>query len=84
METYKIWFDDASLFIQPKTGKIISLELSLFPRLAKATITQRENFTLSPFGIHWPELDEDLSFEGLLTMKRKSKPKQEPRLSAQH
>ncbi len=37
-------------------------------RLARATQTQRENFELSPsgYGIHWPEVDEDLSIDGLL------------------
>ena len=37
-------------------------------RLARATQHQRDNFELSPsgYGIHWPELDEDLSIDGLL------------------
>lgn len=35
-------------------------------RLAQATADQLQGFELSPFGIHWPELDEDLSFAGLL------------------
>jgi hypothetical protein len=37
-------------------------------RLARATQQQRENFELSPsgYGIHWPDLDEDLSIDGLL------------------
>jgi len=37
-------------------------------RLARATQTQRENFELSPsgYGIRWPELDEDLSIDGLI------------------
>jgi hypothetical protein len=37
-------------------------------RLAQATQQQRENFELSPsgYGIHWPDLDEDLSLDGLL------------------
>jgi len=37
-------------------------------RLARATQAQREKFELSPsgYGIHWPEIDEDLSIDGLL------------------
>ena len=37
-------------------------------RLAKATPTQRANFEVSPagYGIHWPDLDEDLSIDGLI------------------
>ena len=36
------------------------------PRLAKGSISQLNNVEISPFGIHWPDLDEDLSFRGLL------------------
>jgi hypothetical protein len=37
-------------------------------RLARASQTQRENFTVSPsgYGIHWPDIDEDLSIDGLI------------------
>lgn len=35
------------------------------PRLAKGTPEQLVHVEVSPFGIHWPDLDEDLSFEGL-------------------
>ena len=35
-------------------------------RLAKGTEEQLKNIEVSPFGLHWPELDEDLSFKGLL------------------
>jgi hypothetical protein len=36
------------------------------PRLARGTVQQLSRIELSPFGIHWPDLDEDLSFRGLL------------------
>ncbi|MDR3308997.1 MAG: DUF2442 domain-containing protein [Tannerella sp.] len=35
-------------------------------RLKNATQAQRERFSLSPFGIHWAELDEDLCFDGFV------------------
>jgi hypothetical protein len=40
-------------------------------RLAKATRQQREHVELSPsgYGLHWPELDEDLSIDGLIGVK---------------
>ncbi|TKS57863.1 MAG: hypothetical protein EWM72_03395 [Nitrospira sp.] len=40
-------------------------------RLAKATQQQRENFEVSPagYGIHWPDVDEDLSIDGLIGVK---------------
>jgi hypothetical protein len=36
------------------------------PRLAKGTPSQLMNVEVSPYGLHWADLDEDLSFEGLL------------------
>ena len=36
------------------------------PRLAKGTPRQLNNIEISPFGLHWPDLDEDLSFRGLV------------------
>ncbi len=36
------------------------------PRLAKGTPQQLSNMEASPFGLHWPDLDEELSFAGLL------------------
>jgi hypothetical protein len=41
------------------------------PKLAGATVTQRGNFVISPsgYGIHWPDLDEDLSIDGLIGVK---------------
>ena len=40
------------------------MPLDWFPRLEQASVEQRNEFELSAFGIHWEELDEDLSFEG--------------------
>lgn len=37
------------------------------PRLSRGTPGQLNNIEVSPFGLHWPDLDEDLSFRGLLT-----------------
>ena len=44
----------------------IRFPITASPRLAKCTETQLKNIEVSPFGLHWPELDEDLSFKGLL------------------
>lgn len=40
-------------------------------KLARATQEQRGNFEVSPsgYGIHWPDLDEDLSIDGLIGVK---------------
>lgn len=49
-------------------GRTISVPLAWYPRLLHATPAQRSNWRVAGagFGIHWPELDEDLSTEGLL------------------
>lgn len=47
-----------------KDGSIGKELFSEYPPLASATRQERESFTVSYFGIHWPSLDEDLSFEG--------------------
>ena len=49
-------------------GRTITAPLAWFPRLLHATSAQRNNWKVggAGFGIHWPDLDEDLSAEGLL------------------
>jgi hypothetical protein len=49
-------------------GRTISVPLAWYPRLLHAKADQRGNWRIAGggFGIHWPDLDEDLSMEGLL------------------
>ncbi len=47
-------------------GNEIRFPVAENPRLANGTAAQLNHVEFSPFGIHWPDLDEDLSFEGLL------------------
>jgi hypothetical protein len=49
-------------------GRTIIVPLAWYPRLLDATLEQRQNWRISGAGyaIHWPEVDEDLSTEGLL------------------
>ena len=49
-------------------GRTIIVPLAWYPRLLEATAEQRLNWKLSGagYGIHWPDIDEDLSTEGLL------------------
>ena len=49
-------------------GRTIAVPIAFYPRLAHGTPAERANFQLSGagHGIHWPELDEDLSVAGLL------------------
>lgn len=59
---------DDSLSVQLMDGRNISVPLAWYPRLLKATPEQRSRWQISGggYGIHWEEIDEDLSTEGLL------------------
>lgn len=61
-------FDEASLIVDLMDGRTISAPLAWYPRLLKATPQQRAHWEKAGagYGIHWPEIDEDLSTEGLL------------------
>lgn len=68
----KIWLTDTEIWIQTEEGRTASEMFADYPRLKYATQEQRENYTADDFGIHWEELDEDLSFEGFLHKKNES------------
>lgn len=61
-------FDDDLLRVRLDDGREIAVPIGWFPRLADAAPEQRANLRLigRGVGIHWPELDEDLSVAGLL------------------
>ncbi len=61
-------FTKDSLSVDLADGRTIAVPLVWFPKLLHATSKQRENWKIAGggFGIHWPDLDEDLSTEGLL------------------
>lgn len=59
-------FDDDSLWVDLDDGRVVGVPLAWFPRLLAATPEQRGAFELSPRGIHWEALDEDISIDGLL------------------
>ena len=63
-----ITIEDRLLTVWLSDGRILSLPLSWYPSLAKATREERAVWQVSGAGkgIHWPELDYDLSAEGLL------------------
>lgn len=61
-------FDEDSLTVDLADGRTISVPLAWYPRLLDATPAQRNNWQIcgGGFGIHWPDIDEDLSTQGLL------------------
>jgi hypothetical protein len=59
-------FRDGNVVIVFESGVEIRFPAGKNPRLAKGNAKQLGNVEISPFGLHWPELDEDLSFRGIL------------------
>jgi hypothetical protein len=64
----KVWFDQYNMWVNLSDGRQLSVTLEYFPRLRNAKPSQRENYVLSGngTGIHWEEIDEDISVPGLL------------------
>lgn len=63
-----IQFNDDSLTVDLMDGRAISVPMAWYPRLMNATLEQRRQWEVCAggFGIHWLDIDEDLSTEGLL------------------
>ena len=61
------FFQDGEIIVEMESGNEIRFPVAGNPRLACGTVEQLSRIEISPFGIHWPDLDEDLSFRGLLS-----------------
>jgi hypothetical protein len=68
----RVSVSEHSLVVDLVDGRIISVPLAWYPRLAHGTAAERSRWRLigDGEGIHWPELDEDISVEGLLAGRR--------------
>jgi hypothetical protein len=56
---------NGQIIVRMESGAEIRFPVATNPRLARGTHAQLNRIEISPFGLHWPELDEDLSFRGL-------------------
>jgi hypothetical protein len=63
-------FTATELVVTLIDGRRIATPLDWYPRLAKASPAQRSKYEIMPMGIHWPDLDEDLSIAGMLKGRR--------------
>ncbi|MDR2149010.1 MAG: DUF2442 domain-containing protein [Tannerella sp.] len=59
----RLWFDGDRIFMETEDGKKLSQSLLWYHRLLHATPEQRNKYRFSYSGIHWEEIDEDVSFE---------------------
>ena len=58
--------EDGFIVVRMLSGAEVRFQVAENPRLARGTSQQLDHIEVSPFGLHWPDLDEDLSFRGLL------------------
>ena len=69
IQVEKIWITSTEIWIRTTDGKEVFERFAGYPRLKEASQHQLQNYTADAFGISWPELDEDLSFDGFFENK---------------
>ena len=72
IEIERIWLTDDAVWIRTKDGREACEYYIDYPRLKFATPKQRANYTADDFGINWPDIDEDLGFEGFFQPKNRT------------
>jgi hypothetical protein len=66
----QLWFDEDKIFILTEDGRELWQSLLWYSRLLYANAEQRNSYHFSYSGIHWPDVDEDISFESFFYDKR--------------
>ena len=59
-------FDEHTMWVDLTDGRTLGVPLAWFPRLLQATPAQRDQVEISRTGLHWEDIDEDVSIAGLL------------------
>ena len=62
----KAWHEKGRIQVKLNTGRTVGFAVSANPRLARGTAAQLNHIEVSPYGLHWPDLDEDLSTAGII------------------
>ncbi len=62
-------FDAHRMWVDLMDGRSLGVPLAWFPRLLNSSLTQRKKVRISPRGLHWDEIGEDISIAGLLAGK---------------
>ena len=66
MRATSVRFDDAQMWVELEDGRTLGIPLTWYPRLLHGSVADRAKVSISPSGLHWEELDEDISIAGLL------------------
>jgi hypothetical protein len=61
----RVYYSAPAMVVEMEDGSELRFPVGENPRLSCGTEAQLNNVEISPFGLHWHDLDEDLSFEGL-------------------
>lgn len=63
-----VWFDDYTMWVDLEDGRTLGIPLAWYPRLLDATPAQRDAVRIGygGEGLHWEDIDEDISVEGLI------------------
>src|SRR5712664_3568657 len=71
---FNVTVTDDTLSVDLEDGRSVSVPIGWYPRLAHGSAAERANLQISSvgYGVHWPDLDEDIGIEGLLLGKRSS------------
>lgn len=64
IDVQKIWLTDSAIWIQTADGRKACERFADYAPLRNASVSERADYSCSPYGIHWAQLDEDLSYEG--------------------
>ena len=63
MKATRVWFEGERIYIETDDGRTLWQSILYYQRLKNATDEQRNDYELGHFGIHWDEIDEDISYE---------------------
>ncbi len=63
MKAKRVWFEGERIYIETDDGRTLWQSILYYQRLKNATDEQRNDYKLGHFGIHWEEIDEDVSYE---------------------
>jgi len=66
LQARSVEFTATELVVTLADGRRIATPLDWYPRLKAATAAQRAHYEIMPMGIHWPDIDEDLSVAGMM------------------
>jgi hypothetical protein len=72
VKAIEVSITEDNLVVELEDGRILSIPLTWYPRLWHGKMAERQNWRMigDGMGIHWPDLDEDISIEGLILGRR--------------